>query len=132
MGMIPTEPALLEVTERLVGLLRTGEVPDQYCAWFVDVASLFVGSVAMEEDIWRERHRGQEAGAAPAEPVTEDEVVAEVRDIFAGLPPDRFPNLQSMAVVMTTGSGDERFAFGVDMIVSGLEALSERARRAKD
>jgi AcrR family transcriptional regulator len=128
MGMIPTQPALLAVTDRLVGLLKAGRVPEQYCAWFVDVASLFVSSVAMEDDIWLERHRGQDPDEAAAMAhVSEEEVVAEVRKVFAALPPERFPNLSAMAVVMTTGSGDDRFAFGVDLIVSGLKSMSERA-----
>ncbi|MFL6061758.1 MAG: TetR/AcrR family transcriptional regulator [Marmoricola sp.] len=128
MGMIPVEPGLLAVTERLVALLKAGDVPDQYCAWFVDVASLYVGSVAVEEDIWIERHRGQEAGETPVEHVEEDAVVGEVRRIFASLPPTHFPLLSSMAETMTTGSGEERFAFGVDLLVSGLKAMSAAAR----
>jgi AcrR family transcriptional regulator len=129
MGMIPLQPGILAVTERLIALLKAGEVPDQLCAWFVDVASLYVGSVAVEEDIWAERHRGQEAGESPVEHVDEEAVVAEVRKVFAGLPPEHFPLLSSMAVTMTTGSGDQRFAFGVDMLVSGLKALSSRPAR---
>ncbi|MFL6109305.1 MAG: TetR/AcrR family transcriptional regulator [Marmoricola sp.] len=128
MGMIPTEHDLLAVTERLLALLAAGGVPDQYCAWFVDVASLFVSSVAMEEDIWRER--ASEAIAAGRDrSELEDAEVAGVRHVFETLPPDEFPLLLAMAATMTTGSGEERFAFGVDLLVSGLKALSERAAR---
>jgi AcrR family transcriptional regulator len=128
LGMIPLQPSLLMVTERLVALLRAGRVPDQHCAWFVDVAALFVASVAVEEDIWRERLRAQDPGQVATADDTEDAVVAEVRRVFESLPAEHFPLLSSMAGTMTTGSGDDRFAFGVDLLVAGLKALRDRGR----
>lgn len=123
MGMIPLQSGLLLVTERLVALLKSGGVSDQHCAWFVDVAALFVAGVAIEEDIWREARRDQ--GGAAGE-LSEEAAVAEVRRVFESLPPEHFPLLSSMAATMTTGSSDERFAFGVDLLVAGLKALRDR------
>lgn len=115
LGMIPRDSGLLVVTERLLGLLEAGGVDDQHAAWFIDVVSLYVASVAVEEDIWRERSRGQAVDEAAA--------AAEVRQVFESLPPEHFPLLSSMAATMTAGSGDDRFAFGVDLLVGGLKAL---------
>jgi hypothetical protein len=127
--MIPLQPRLLMVTERLIALLKAGGVSDQHCAWFVDVSALYVASVAVEEDIWRERHRGQDPDeAAAVEHLSEDSVVDEVRRIFHSLPAEHFPLLSSMADAMTSGSGDDRFAFGVDLLVGGLKALGARDR----
>jgi AcrR family transcriptional regulator len=117
LGMIPIEPGLLVVSERFLGLLKAGGVSDQDAAWFIDVASLYVASVAVEEDIWRER--GVRQGQAT---VAEEEVVGNVRAVFESLPADTFPLLTSMASTMTTGSGDDRFSFGVDLLVGGLRA----------
>ena len=122
-GMIPIEPGLLMVSERFLALLKAGGVPDQAAAWFLDVGALYVASVAVEEDIWRERAAGQH----PAE-VSEEAVVGEVRAVFEQLPAEHFPLLSSMAGTLTTGSADERFAFGVDLLVSGLKALSRGDR----
>ena len=131
LGMIPLQPSLLMVTERLVALLKAGNVSDQHCAWFVDVAALYVASVAVEEDIWRERHRGQDADeAAAVEHLTEDAVVAEVRQVFRSLPAEHFPLLSTMAETMTAGSGDDRFAFGVDLLVGVLKAMGRSAGTA--
>lgn len=128
LGMIPLQPSLLMVTERLIALLKAGGVSDQHCAWFVDVGALYVASVAVEEDIWRERHRGQDPDEANAvEHLTEDAVVADVRSVFASLPVEHFPLLSSMAATMTTGSADDRFAFGVELLVGGLKSLSRNA-----
>ena len=121
LGMIPLQPGLLVVVERLVALLKAGDVPDQHCAWFTDVAALYVASVAVEEDIWRERHRGQDPDdAAAVEHLTEDAVVAQVRQVFESLPPEHFPLLSAMAATMTNGSADERFAFGIRLMIDGL------------
>jgi AcrR family transcriptional regulator len=121
MGMVPTTVGTMVPTERLLAVMRAGGVPDQHAAWFVDVAVLFVGAVAMEEDIWRQR-------APEGEEPSEAEVVEQVRRLFAGLPADHFPTIVSMATALTSGTGDERFAFGVDLLVGGLAALGTPAR----
>lgn len=122
LGMIPVEPGVWVVSERLLALLRAGGVPDQYSAWAVDVLSLLVASVAVEEDIWYQR-AGDRSGD-----VSEEATVAEVREIFANLPPEHFPLLTSMADVLTAGSGDERFEFAITLMVEGLKAVSARAQ----
>ena len=44
---------------------------------------------------------------------------------MAALPPDRFPLLSTMASFLTVGSGDERFEFGMDVLINGLLATPE-------
>jgi hypothetical protein len=117
--MIPVGPGVLLVTERLLALLRAGRVPDQYSAWALDVLSLVVASVAVEEDMWRQRARDT------AE-MSEEAVVAQVRAAFERLPAEHFPLVTSMAEVLTTGGGDERFEFAVTLLVEGLKAVSAR------
>jgi len=82
LGMVSLDAGLLQVTDRLLALLAAGGVSDQHAAWFIDVGCLYVASVAVEEDIWRER-------AAPPRP-----------------------------------AGEERFAFGVELLVTGLRELA--------
>lgn len=127
MGMVPLQPGVLVVSERLTALLKAGGVADQHCAWFLDVASLYVGAVAMEEDIWRERHAGQEPLESPVEHLGEEQVVAHVRSVFENLPAEHFPILRALAVPMTSGSGDDRFGFGLDLLIGGLKALGARS-----
>jgi AcrR family transcriptional regulator len=122
LGMIPLDPSIMMVTERWLALLKAGGVSDQDAGWFVDIASLYVASVAVEEDIWRERNRHLDDEA-----VSEEAVVASVRAVFERLPAEHFPLLHGMAATMTTGSGDERFAFGVDLLVGGLKARAQHA-----
>lgn len=120
MGMIPLEPALLVTTERVLALLRAGGVADQDAAWFVDLAALYVGAVAVEGDIWRER-----AADASGER-TEESVAAEVRAVFAALPAEHFPLLTSLTGVLVSGDGQQRFEFGLDLMIAGLKARAAR------
>lgn len=82
LGLVSLDPGLLRVTDRLLALLQAGGVSDQHAAWFIDVGCLYVASVAVEEDIWRER------AAQPGR------------------------------------AGEERFAFGVELLVAGLRGLT--------
>ena len=122
MGMIPLDPGALVVSERWIALLKAGGVSDQHVAWFIDMASLYVAAVAMEEDMWRVPGSGG-AGAD-----TEETVVANVRSVFEQLPADHFPLLRSLAGTMTTGGADDRFRFGVDLLVNGIKSLREGTR----
>ncbi|HEX2895181.1 MAG TPA: TetR/AcrR family transcriptional regulator [Marmoricola sp.] len=118
MGMIPLDAGALMVSERWIALLKAGGVSDQHVAWFIDMSSLYVAAVAMEEDMWRM------PGSAEPSDQAEDAVVANVRSVFEQLPAEHFPLLRALAPTMTTGSADERFGFGVDLLIGGLKALS--------
>lgn len=124
MGMIPTRPGALRNAEAMMRLFRAGHVPDQLAAWAIDMFSLYVAAVAVEEDIWLERGK---AAASGGRAYTEDEVVVHVRDYFAGLPEDEFPLMRALAAVMTTGSAEERVEFGIDVVVEGLKAVARTA-----
>ncbi len=43
------------------------------------------------------------------------------------LPRDRYPYLLANLDVVVNGTGDERFAFGVDMLIAGMAAQSRPA-----
>lgn len=125
LGMIPTLEGPLSNAEAMMALCRAGGIPDQYAAWAADTLALYVASVAVEEDVWAERGK---AAAAAGQPYTEEAVVAAVHEHFRSLPPDRFPILSSMADVMTTGSGEDRFEFGLTLLVEGLKAVAKQGR----
>jgi hypothetical protein len=41
---------------------------------------------------------------------------------FASLPADRFPTIAALLPLLTSGDGEERFVFGLDLLISGLAA----------
>jgi AcrR family transcriptional regulator len=105
---VPTGPNIAKLADHLIAILRAGGIDDRSIAWFVDVASLFVNATAYESAIY------VEAG-------TPDELIGEqVRGAFAHLDPARLPNLASMSALLTTGGRDERFAFGLSLLLEGL------------
>lgn len=119
LGMVPTEVGVLRYAEALMSLCLAGGVPVQVAAWFCDLASLYVGAVAIEEAIWSER-------GGLGDPESMAKSVAELRETFAGLPCETFPVLSAHACEMTAGDGDERLAFALDLLLEGLKALGRR------
>ena len=51
-----------------------------------------------------------------------EEHIAAVRDYFRRLPADRFPLVSSMADTIMSGD-EQRFEFGLDLLLAGLAAL---------
>jgi AcrR family transcriptional regulator len=117
-GQVPLGERALQSTEHLLALLKAGRVPDQAAAWAVDMIALYVTAVAFEEDV-------QRAGGWSEEDVAG--FVDGLRRFFAGLPADRFPVTVALSAALTAGStGDERFEFGLQVIVAGLATLTEK------
>jgi hypothetical protein len=79
---------------------------------------LYVSSVAVERDVWRTRGIGDH-----------DEHHDAVHRFFTELPESQFPVLAAIADAMATGDADDRFAFGVDVLIAGVTAYSRRTSR---
>jgi len=62
-------------------------------------------------------------GSASGDPAARSEVLAGYRQLVAGLPPERFPNLVALAGELTAGTLDERFEFGLAALLDGIAAL---------
>ena len=110
LGSIPTGENALTATEWLIGLLRAAGLPDQIVAYTCDLLPLYVGAVSFEEGI-ETAERGGEGM---------DAYVAEIGAYFAALPRERFPNILAIIGEMMRNEGDERFEFGLDMILAGI------------
>ena len=113
---IPFGENALGGAEWMIRTLRAGGLPDQVIAYACDLLPLYVTAVAYEESLY--------AG----ENVT-PEVMLEfnesMRRYYASVPADRFPNIVALATELTTGTGDERFEFGLEVLVRGLAAMAE-------
>ena len=105
---IPTGPNVSKLADHLIAILRAGGIDDRSIAWFIDVAFLFVNATAYESAIYAEAGK-------------RDELIAEpIREAFAELNPADYPNLISMSPLLTVGGRDERFAFGLRLLLEGL------------
>jgi AcrR family transcriptional regulator len=105
---VPTGPNATRVADHMLGLLRAGGVDDRSAAWFVDVISLYINAASYETSIYVEEGRAEE------------NVDEEIRDSFAQLSPAAYPNIMSLLPHLTSGDGDQRFAFGLQLMINGL------------
>ena len=124
MAVIPTMEGSMRGAEGMMAIGLAGGISPQAMAWFIDLGSAYVGAIAYEEAVWIQRVNSTGAGEDPDHPAIDD----MIREEFAALDPARFPLVTQYAAEMTAGDGDERFEFGLDVLVSGLAAVSERYR----
>lgn len=122
---IPSGPRMLDLTERLLDGLIRGGVPAQLATWLLDRLALYVGADAFEGWMLGRRFAGDD-GRTPQE--RGQEWLQGVRDYFSRLPPDRYPNIVGNLSVMMNGDGDDRFQFGLDVMIEGVAAMAAQQR----
>ena len=105
---VPTGPNATRLADRMLGLLRAGGVDDRSAAWFVDVVSLYLNAASYETSIYLEEGREH------------DQVDEEIRDAFSQMDPTAYPNITALLPMLTSGDGDARFAFGLQLMIDGL------------
>jgi AcrR family transcriptional regulator len=119
LARIPTGPNALVKMEQMLGVMRAAGLPDQAVAYAADLLSLYATATAYEESLYRARGWTEEDMLG---------YVDQLREYLEGLPPDRFPHMVALAGALTAGAGDERFEFGLDLLVRGLMSLREPNR----
>jgi AcrR family transcriptional regulator len=123
LARVPTGERAAEGAERILAILRAGGLPDQVVAYAADLLPLYVTAIAYEESLYASR------GWTAQDMMR---FVGELREYFASLPRDRFPNIVALADALTAGGeNDERFEFGLEVIVRGLASMAEASRRAE-
>jgi AcrR family transcriptional regulator len=110
LGIVPTGEHTLPVIETMLAILSAGGVSARVAALSMDILALYITATAVEESI-----EAQSSEGGPDDPY-----YTELREYWSALPADRFPHLSAMAVVLTSGDGDERFDFGLDILIRGI------------
>jgi AcrR family transcriptional regulator len=106
LGRVPFGPALLAGAERMLMLLRAAGLPDQVAAFAGDLGSLYVAAFAHEQEVT---------------PVAEaGEFKEQAARWLKSLPTDHFPNVVAVADAMVAGSADDRFEWGLDVLIRGF------------
>jgi hypothetical protein len=102
-----------------LSILRAGGLSDRVAALAGDLIYLYIGAFSYEECLGL---------ALPTEDdASVHDFIGQLRDYFASLPADRFPNISELAVELTSGGPDVRFDFGLDVLLDGLVARSQDA-----
>lgn len=107
----PAGTAALVRGEWMLGLLRSAGLPDAVVAMAVDNIWLFVLASASEEDL-RARPGSEGQDSWWSRPVAGSEQAAD----------GAFPHTVALRPLLTSGSTQERFEFGLRLMVQGLEA----------
>ncbi|MEV1330611.1 TetR/AcrR family transcriptional regulator [Micromonospora costi] len=116
LATIPTGPNALRVTEGMLAILLAGGVPPQPAAWFLDRLFLYIAGDAYEGALFGEKVR---ASGKSLEGYWSD-TLTQLREYYLSLPAERFPHTQAHLDALMAGGGDERFAFGLDLLVQGV------------
>jgi AcrR family transcriptional regulator len=117
LGAIPTGPNMLRVAEGLLDIMIRGGVPVQSAAWTIDRLLLYIASDAYQGALFL-AHRAADQSVQDFA----TKFLGDIRDFYASLPADRFPHTSGNAVTLTTGGGDERFEYGLRLLLDGLSA----------
>jgi len=112
LGRIPSGPTIARFTEWLFELLTPAGIPDRVIAYLGDLASLYVGAYAFEESLGLASPTGED--------LPPERIVAMLRDYLLSLPADRFPHVHRAIGDIFGGDADERFEFGLDVILRGI------------
>jgi AcrR family transcriptional regulator len=114
-GAIPAGSNALLVAEWMHTLLREAGLPDRTVALFGDLAGLYVGAYAYEESLGLASPTGED--------LPPEQVLAMLQEYWASLPKERFPHTLALLDRLFEGGPDERFEFGLDVLVRGLASL---------
>jgi AcrR family transcriptional regulator len=116
LGRVPVGPNLVRFTEWTLGLLRGAGIPDRIAAYAGDLLGLYVGATGYEATLPMPSPAG--------EPRSPAETVAMLRDYYASMPPDQFPNVLATLDDLFGGGPEERFELGLDVILRGLASYA--------
>jgi hypothetical protein len=103
LGRVPVGPNMLRIMEWSLDLFRRAGVDDRAAGWFGDIFGRYLDASVLEV--------ASRGGHEPA----------EIGAYFASLPVQAFPNMVALTKTMFQADDDERFEFGLDLLVRGLE-----------
>ena len=106
LGRVALPASTLEALERSFAEFRAAGMPDEVSVFVGDLIGLYVAGTAYEMDM--------------TPPGEADEFAAQFSGWLRSLPRDRFPNVTELAGKMVAGNAEDRFEWGLDVIVRGL------------
>jgi AcrR family transcriptional regulator len=111
---IPTGPNMLTLIDRLLALLAASGLPGQAIAYAADLLPQFVTAAVYEESLFLQRLEREPA------------YFEHIEAYFRAAPADRFPALARFVneLAAPDEGPDDRFEFGLDVIVRGLAAIA--------
>jgi AcrR family transcriptional regulator len=122
-GRIPAGPQTALLSEWLFTLLQPIGIPDRAIAYIADIAGLYVGAFCFEESLGFASPTGED--------LPPEQTVQMMKDYMLSLPRDRFPRTIKALDLIFAFNPEERFEFGLDLLISGLESYATKASRRR-
>jgi AcrR family transcriptional regulator len=122
-GRIPAGPQTAMLSEWLFTLLQPVGIPDRAIAYIADIAGLYVGAFCFEESLGFASPTGED--------LPPEQTVQMMKDYMLSLPRDRFPRTIKALDLIFAFNPEERFEFGLDLLISGLESYATKASRRR-
>src|SRR5260370_20915874 len=117
LGRLPSGPTIARFAEWLFELLTPVGIPDRVIACVGDMVSLYVGAYAFEESLG--------VASPTGEDLSPEQIVAMFRDYLLSLPADGFPHVHRAIGDLFGGDPDERFEFGLEVILRGIGTYAQ-------
>jgi AcrR family transcriptional regulator len=108
----PSGENYLDLVEAVLALLAEGGVPARRAAWGLDLLLQYATASAAE-------HAGRERA-----PEAEDDWDALTRAL-RNASPERHPQIAALGAALLSGAGEERLAWGFQVLISGITAAPE-------
>lgn len=109
LGTVPSGPNALELLELTLALLDAGGVDGRRAVWAAQVLSVHVVGSSWERGLRRSSAVGG-SGQAPTRSAA----------AWRAVDPAAFPHLTPVAPLFRLHDEDERFAFGLELVLDGL------------
>lgn len=123
---IPAGPRALDVVENMLAVCVSGGLPPQIASWLLDRLALYVAGDAFEGWLLSRRFATGDSGDTRTPEERGHAYFAAVGEFFKALPAARYPSIHAHAAELINGDGDQRFEFGLDLMIAGAQALAER------
>jgi AcrR family transcriptional regulator len=117
LGNIPVGYHALRVGEGMLAIMLAGGVPPSIAALATDRVSLYIAADSYEGALIVSRYKLDSPEASERFQTH----LSDIHQYYRTLPPDRFPSLTAHVDELIQADSDERFAFGLDMLIRSLE-----------
>jgi AcrR family transcriptional regulator len=117
LGRIPIGPNFAIVLEKMMATLVSNGVPGYLGFYVGDIIGLYTAAFVYEEYLQKSGENQTPTG---------EQNVSDFRDFLASLPEKEFPNIHRAAVDHNNNKMVDRYEFGLDVLIQGLEATFEK------
>jgi AcrR family transcriptional regulator len=119
-GRVPMGPNAINLSERVLAILRAGGVPDELAVQSYLLMISVVNGFTMDEAGFTEE---EQPPGAPSP----DEIARTVKEYFESLPQEEFPNLTEVGGAFAMSDQDARFELLLGLFVDGLAARASES-----